>query len=330
MSDASNSLNNNPNNSPNNSAYHLPPLKALKAFEAVGRHQSFKKATEELCVTQSAVSRQISQLEDYLGVKLLERNNRKTQLTDIGQSYLLSLSTAFKGISDATQTLFPSKAQKHFQRSLKIGVGPAFAEYWLTGRIGLFRDQYPQIKLEIHINQNLRIAAPLQDVDVEIYTGSKIFEGYSREPLFQLVDYPVCSPRLIDEPLNEVAELHQYTLLHESSNHWWPRWFEAVGCDEKGKGTGPVIHDETLCVKLAVAGEGIALGDAISTAPYLSSGELMRPVAVGMVTNDWVSIVKKEPVNAGADAASNASPEVSLFCEWLRVEMQRFTLSLKT
>ncbi|MCR8922470.1 LysR substrate-binding domain-containing protein [Dasania sp. GY-MA-18] len=304
----------------NHSAYQLPPLNALKAFEAVGRHQSFKKATVELCVTQSAVSRQISLLEDYLGVKLLERNNRKTQLTDIGQSYLAALTAAFKGISDSTAALFPSKVHKHFQRSLKIGVGPAFAEYWLTGRIGLFRDKYPQIKLEIHINQNLRVAAPLNDVDVEIYTGPKIFEGYSREPLFQIVDYPVCSPRLIDEPLNEVAELHNYTLLHESSNHWWPRWFEAVGCSEKGQGAGPVIHDETLCVKLAVAGEGIALGDAISTAPYLRSGELIKPVAAGMVTNDWVSILKKEHAHDSA--------EVTLFCEWLRSEMQQFIASL--
>ena len=306
-----------------NNEYHLPPLNALKAFEAVGRHLSFKKATEELCVTQSAVSRQISQLEDYLNVKLLERSNRGVRLTALGEEYLKALTTSFAGISNATQALFPSKISKHYQRTLKIGVGPTFAEYWLTSRIGQFRDRFPQLKLEIHINQyqSNKAEAPLDDVDIEIYTGNKRFAGFAIEQLFQIIDYPVCSPRLIDDPLNSVEELHNYTLLHEDSSHWWPRWFEAVGCQEKGKGDGPVIHDETLTIKLAVAGEGIALGDAISTGPYLRSGELIKPVDEGMVTDDWVCLLSKEN--------KPLSPEAELFSQWLKSEMAQFKLELE-
>ena len=306
-----------------NNEYHLPPLNALKAFEAVGRHLSFKKATEELCVTQSAVSRQITQLEDYLDVKLLERSNRGVKLTHLGEEYLKSLTEAFRGISDSTAALFPSKTSKHYQRTLKIGVGAAFAEYWLTSRIGQFRDKFPQLKLEIHINQfqYKKAEAPLDDVDIEIYTGAKHFSGFKTEPLFQLIDYPVCSPRLIEEPLSEVDELRNYALIHEDSTHWWPRWFEAVGSTSKARCDGPVIHDETLTIKLAVAGEGVALGDAISTAPYLRNGELIKPVKEGMVTDDWVSLLTREN--------HPLSPEAKLFSEWLKSEMAQFKLGLE-
>ena len=302
--------------------YHLPPLNALKAFEAVGRHLSFKLAAEELCVTQSAVSRQITQLESYLNVKLLERSNRGVKLTHLGEEYLSSLTKAFQGISDSTAALFPSKTSKHYQRTLKIGVGAAFAEYWLTSRIGQFRDKYPQLKLEIHINQfqYKKAEAPLDDVDVEIYTGSKKFPGYHVDPLFQLIDYPVCSPRLIETPLNNVDELRNFALIHEDSTHWWPRWFEAVGSKSKESCEGPVIHDETLTIKLAVAGEGVALGDAISTAPYLRDGELIKPVKEGMVTDDWVSLLTREN--------KPPSPEAELFSEWLKSEMAQFKLAL--
>lgn len=302
--------------------YNLPPLNALKAFEAVGRNLSFKQASQELCVTQSAVSRQISQLEAYLNVKLFERSNRGVKLTTIGAEYLEALTTAFHGISQSTAGLFPNTENKTYQRTLKIGVGPAFAEYWLTSRIGQFRDRFPQLKLEIHINQYQydKAQAPLAHVDVEIYTGANELEGFSLEPLFQLIDYPVCSPRLIEAPLSSVNELHNFTLLHEGSAHWWPRWFEAVGSQAKGDCAGPVIHDETLCIKLAVAGEGIAIGDDISTAPYLKTGELVKPVTEGMVTNDWVSLLTRE--------GATSTPEIELFCQWLRGEMAQFKLEL--
>jgi len=303
--------------------YNLPPLNALKAFEAVGRNLSFTQASRELCVTQSAVSRQITQLEGHLGVKLFERSNRGIKLTAIGSEYLEALTRAFRGISQSTASLFPSTVSKTYQRTLKIGVGPAFAEYWLTSRIGQFRARFPQLKLEIHINQNQydKAEGPLAHVDVEIYTGTNKFKGFSLEPLFQLIDYPVCSPLLIEGSLSSADELHNYTLLHEGSPHWWLNWFKAVGCPAKGDGTGPVIHDETLCIKLAVAGEGIALGDAISTAPYLKTGELVKPVTEGAVTSDWVSLLTRE--------GATPTPEIDLFSQWLRGEMAQFKLELE-
>ncbi len=304
----------------------LPPLTALKTFEAVGRHLSFKKATEELCVTPSAVSRQIKLLEDYLGARLLIRNNRKTELTDQGKAYLLVVNHALSDIGEATRTLFPGhdRSQAQGQR-LKLGVGAAFAEYWLTNRIGGFRDLNPDIDLEIHINQAVSVQeAPLAHVDIEIYTGGLQFEGYEHEKLFQLLDYPVCSPRLIRPKVPPLAleSLQDFTLLHENSNHWWPQWFSHVATRApENAHKGPVIHDETLSIKLAVAGEGVALGDDISAAQFLRSGELIRPVKEAMLTDDWVCLLTQ------SDAPMRRS--VMLFRSWLLAEMAVFRLEVE-
>ncbi len=299
----------------------LPPLTALRTFESVGRHLSSKKATEELCVTASAVSRQIRLLEEYLGVPLLIRNNRKTELTDQGREYLLTLNRAFSEIDEATRTLFPSQDWAQSNReTLKLGVGAAFAEYWLASRIGGFRDLHPDLDLEIHVNQAVSgQEAPLPQVDLEIYTGAEEFAGFEQERLFQLVDYPVCSPRLLGHKLSPVSldTLLDLTLLHEGSNHWWPRWLKSVsGAVPANASVGPILHDETLSIKLAVAGEGVALGDAISTTEYLRSGELIRPVAESMLTNDWVCLLVRSDSLQGRGA--------QLFRRWLRAEMEVF------
>jgi LysR family glycine cleavage system transcriptional activator len=299
----------------------MPSLTALRAFEAVGRHLSFKKATEELCVTPSAVSRQIRLLEEHLGQRLLIRNNRKTVLTEQGEEYLLVLNRAFTDIAGATDTLFPARVQggKKVQR-LRLGVGAAFAEYWLTSRIGGFRDRHPDLELEIHITQTASgRETPSLDLDLEIYTGSSSFPGLKTERLFQLIDYPVCSPRLLRSWVSPLAldQLRTFTFLHEGSRHWWPRWFEHVsGPNLEAVASGPIIYDETLAIKMAVAGEGLALGDDISCAQYLRSGELLRPVKEVMVTDDWVSLLYQSSATKRA--------EVQLFRQWLLAEMGRF------
>lgn len=104
--------------------YNLPPLNALKSFEAFSRHLNLRDAAQELCVTESAVSRQLKQLEGYLGVKLLERVGRNSQLTDVGQHYSRALSQGLYVMSEATERLFPPLTRYGFRQVLKIGVGP--------------------------------------------------------------------------------------------------------------------------------------------------------------------------------------------------------------
>ena len=292
----------------------LPPLNALKAFEAYGRHMNMKAAADELCVTPSAVSRQLRQLEDYLGVKLLERVGRSTLLTESGKRYLSSVSDSLKRISSATDDIFPRKRHLPRPRILKIGCGPVFAEFWLAGKIGRFRQQNPDIELQIQINHNVVVDMPLDNVDVEVYTGHLDWPDFHSEALFQIRDFPVCSPALLEKygsPSN-LEELSRMPLLHEGSMHWWPGWLKAMGCQGGIEAAGTLVFDETLCLKLALAGEGVALVDDISAREYLTRGELIRPVDHEEVTDDWVMLL------VATDKRDN--PLVNTFCHWLQSE----------
>src|SRR5690606_14082441 len=134
-------------------ARRLPPLNALRAFEAAARHLSFTRAAEELFVTQAAVSHQIRLLEDHLGLKLFRRLNRKLLLTEAGQQYLPSVRSAFDELNAATQRLEAGDRQG----ILTVSVIPSFAARWLVPRLGRFREAHPEI--------DLRLAATLANVD---------------------------------------------------------------------------------------------------------------------------------------------------------------------
>lgn len=301
--------------------YNLPPLNALKTFEAFGRHLNLHDAADELCVTQSAVSRQLRHLEEHLGVKLLERIGRSTQLTDLGHRYLNTLSTSLSSISDMTDSLFP-KQRTGGQELLLIGIDPIFAHYWLTPRLGSFRKQHPEIALELYVNHNMLMEAPLEQVDLEIYTGRVFPLELHCDKLFHIHDFAVCSPSLLegDRQIQTARDLLQLPLLHEGSPHWWPAWLEAVGCTEKPDKVGPVIYDEVLCIKLALEGQGVVLGDHISSADFLRNGKLVRPTSDTMVTEDWVSLlIKPEKLR---------NPAVEAFRNWIQQAMADFKKQL--
>lgn len=303
--------------------YHLPPLNALKAFEAFSRHLNLRDAAQELCVTESAVSRQLKQLETFLGVKLLERVGRNSQLTDVGQHYSKALSQGLSTISEATERLFPYPSRRGVRQVLKIGVGPVFAEYWLSTRLGEFRELHPNIDLELHVNHNLLLEAPLERVDVEIYTGNATHPEFLCDRLFQIQDFAVCSPALLHEigEVTQVSDLLKFPLLHEGSTHWWAQWFSSAGCRQKTPKHGPIIYDQIQCIKLALAGEGIALADHISTLDHIKNGELVRPIKHKLITEHWISLLIKPEKMKEAP--------VLAFRKWLLTSMKAFKSGLE-
>ncbi|NVK36891.1 MAG: LysR family transcriptional regulator [Gammaproteobacteria bacterium] len=301
----------------------LPPLNPLKTFEAFSRHLNLRDAAQELYVTESAVSRQLKQLEVYLGVKLLERVGRNSQLTDVGQHYSKALSQGFYVIAEATERLFPRPDHLGVRQVLKIGVGPVFAEYWLSKRLGEFRALHPNIDLELHVNHNLLLEAPLERVDLEIYTGNATHNEFLCDPLFQIQDFAVCSPSLLNEigKVSDVNELRKFPLLHEGSTHWWAQWFKSAGCKQKLPKNGPIIYDQIQCIKLALAGEGIALADHISTLEHMQNGELVRPIKHKLITQHWISLlIKPEKIKE--------APVVA-FRHWLLNSMAQFKSELE-
>ncbi|ABM01808.1 LysR substrate-binding domain-containing protein [Shewanella amazonensis] len=302
--------------------YNLPPLNALKSFEAFSRHLNLRDAAQELCVTESAVSRQLKQLEGYLGVKLLERVGRNSQLTDVGQHYSRALSQGLYVMSEATERLFPPLTRYGFRQVLKIGVGPVFAEYWLSKRLGEFRALHPNIDLELHVNHNLLLEAPLERVDLEIYTGNATHNEFLCDRLFQIQDFAVCSPSLLKRigHVTKVSELRKFPLLHEGSTHWWSEWFKSAGCQQQPAKHGPIVYDQIQCIKLALAGEGIALADHISTLDHIKNGELVRPTTHKLITAHWISLLIKPEKRQEAPVVA--------FRDWLLGSMQEFKSSL--
>lgn len=296
-------------------------MTALRSFEAFGRHLNLRDSADELCVTQSAISRQIKQLEGHLGVKLIQRNGRQSQLTELGSQYLQTISQSLGDIAQQTQLLFPNHRTNTDKPCIKLGIGPVLAEYWLLPRLEDLRQQFPSLDLEIYINRGANSETPLSHVDIELFYGPLDSSDYQCEKLFNICDFPVCSPDLIPQgqSISNLEDMLQYPLIHEVSPHWWPAWLSAVGYAGISDNHGPLIEDETLTIKLALHGQGIAMGDFLSCYQYLQEGRLIRPVKEMLVTDEWVCLLLKPHQH---------KPHIEQFCDWLRRQMYQFTAQL--
>ena len=210
-------------------ARRLPPLNAVKAFEAAARHLSFTRAAEELFVTQAAVSHQIKALEEYLGLKLFRRKNRSLLLTEEGQSYFLDIKDIFTQLADATDRLLARSAIG----SLTVATSPSFAIQWLVPRLAKFSEKNPEIDVRIKAVDD-EDGSLTDDVDVAIYYGMGNWQGMRADKLRNEVLIPVCSPLLLNgpKPLEKPSDLRNHTLLHDSSRQDWQAWFRQCGITE--------------------------------------------------------------------------------------------------
>ena len=197
----------------------VPPLNALKAFEAAARHLSFTKAAEELYVTQAAVSHQIKTLEEHLGLKLFLRKNRSLLLTEEGQGYFLDIKEIFTQLIDATEKLLARGAKG----SLTVSLTPSFAIQWLVPRLSLFNELHPEIDVRIKA-QDQDENSLTDDVDIAIYYGRGHWSGVQTYKLHTEYLVPLCSPLLLSghKPLNQPSDLAQHTLLHDTTRRFHP------------------------------------------------------------------------------------------------------------
>jgi len=251
----------------------LPPLNALKAFEAAARHLSFTKAAEELFVTQAAVSHQVKALEAYLAAKLFLRRNRSLMLTAEGQSYYVDLKDIFDEIAQATARL----KQSTEVGSLTISLPPSFAILWFVPRLSRFREAYPDIDVRIRAVDEVD-SSLTDDVDVAIYYGNGSWPGLTAYKLHKEYLLPVCSPLLLNgsKPLREPRDLLNHTLLHDETRNAWKDWFKLVGIDKDKGDNGPVFSHSNLALKAAVHGQGIALANNVLVKPEIDAGHLIR------------------------------------------------------
>jgi LysR family glycine cleavage system transcriptional activator len=285
----------------------LPPLNALRAFEAAARHESFAGAAAELRVDHASVSRHVRALEARLGVTLFRRATRGVVLTPAGRQYLQAVSAAFDGIAEATDVLAKPK-----QAQIRISVEPAFAARWLIHRLGRFNAKHPDY--DVVLDSSPRIVDLRRDeADLAIRHGQGGWPGLRQDLLATSRLYPVGRPELRGGRRANLqpADLRAFVLLHEDDGQLWRRWFATAGVTDVNVSRGPRILETNLAIDAAIAGQGIALADAVLIAEDLDAGRLAKLCNVPLADNGYYLV--------GLAGALRRRP-FAAFRDWLLAE----------
>jgi len=291
----------------------LPPLSAMRSFEAAARHMSFTKAAAELFVTQAAISHQIKALEQDLGVPLFRRLNRSLALTDQGQTLLPYVRTAFDQLTAGVRQL----EQLCCSGVLTVSTTPSFAARWLVGRLGRLQMQHPDIELRLSATERL-VDLTREGFDCGVRHGLGQWPGLSAERLFQAPLAPVCSPDLLagDNPLRTPADLASHTLLHAMDGpDEWRLWLRAAGVDGINLDHGVRFDTGELALKAAAGGLGVAIGRTPLTADDLAAGHLVEPFDLEFADEYAYYFVTPEAIAE--------QPKIAAFRDWLLTEVAR-------
>lgn len=258
-------------------AFRLPPLGALRAFEAAARHVSFTRAATELFVTPGAISRQISSLEEHIGFPLFERSNREVKLTSAGQAYAKSMTEAFAQIGEATRQLQASEKQ----RVLRISAPLTFALRWLMPRLANFKAQHPKNEYRLTTVVPIPLKLATADFDAGIRIFKKSPTDLVAHRLLDIEYVPVCSPRLLtgDKPLNQPEDLRHHVLLHSSARpDDWALWLSKAQLHDLDLNGGSHFESSSVAYEAALEGMGVALAMKALVTDHLASGRLVMPI----------------------------------------------------
>jgi LysR family glycine cleavage system transcriptional activator len=256
----------------------LPPLNALRAFEASARLGSMQRAAHELSVTPSAISQQVQNLEQWVGFPLLDRRARQVQANAEGRVYLAAVSAAFDQISAATEELSAGRVP----RSICITCTPGFAVQWLVPRLQQFQDQHPDIDVRIDASTRM-LDLKVEQVDLAIRHGNGRYPGLVSEKLLDDDLVPVASPRLLAGKgrVKKPADLLNHRLLHIETRDDWRLWFAAQNVDVDWR-LGPLFVDTAIGVQAAVAGKGVILVRRSLIGDELAAERLVAPLPQGL------------------------------------------------
>ena len=252
----------------------MPPLSALRAFEAAARLGGAKQAAQELSVTPAAISHQIRRLEDDLGQALFVRRPRQLRVTPLGQELQRELGEAFGAIADAVR-----RARAPDRRSLTLSVTPAVASRWLVPHLALLRQSCPDLDLRLHVSHE-PVSLDGVEADAAIRYGNGRWPGLTATKLFENVFAPVCSPALAlrdPQALSNVPLLHFAPPGSVSAPVDWPAWQRAARIPGLDAGAGSVFSDETHVISAALAGQGVGLMSLSLVADELRAGSLVQP-----------------------------------------------------
>jgi LysR family glycine cleavage system transcriptional activator len=248
------------------------PLTALRAFEAAGRHESFKRGAAELAVTEAAISRQVRDLESSLGILLFSRDHRAVHLTDKGHDLLARVSMSFDAIDSALTMVAGLE-----QQSISVSVEPTFANLFLVPALGDFSQLHPDLDVRLEANSTL--------VDLRAPDGPSLAIRYSLEGtswpniearmLFEDWLTPMVSGKLA-RTLQQYEDLPHFKLLKDETSNAWTRWLSSAGIEELPQ-WGPTFSNAATAVQGAEFGQGAVLGNRLLCGRLLRSGRIVAP-----------------------------------------------------
>jgi len=295
----------------------LPPLNALKAFEAAARHESFTRAAEELCVTQGAVSHQVKALEADLAIKLFNRERQRLIITEAGRDYLAVVRDALDRIAVGTERLL------HRQSAgvLTVSTSPDFAAKWLVHRLGHFAEAHAGIDLRVSATMH-HVDFAREDVDMAVRHGDGNWPGLDAVQLSAEQLFAICSPKLMSgRRLARPADILKFPLIHLDSRADWTKWLRVAGISDDNVRHGPVLNRASMVIDAAINGQGIALARTTLAAWDLINGRLVRPFAEALRLSKTYWIVCPK-------ATSNV-PKIVTFRDWLLAEAAQDLRQLK-
>ncbi|RED12712.1 transcriptional regulator GcvA [Pontivivens insulae] len=291
----------------------LPPLTALRAFEAASRHMSFRDAADELAVTPAALSYQIKSLEEHLGVPLFRRLNRAVELTEEGRVLAPGTRDAF----DQLRASWRATQRLAEDTTLTITAGPGFTAKWLAPRMFDFAQMNPEI--DMRVSASLKIMDFMRDeIDVAIRFGTSSDEGLHSVHLLDEWLSPVMTPSLAEQ-INEPRDLLDLMLIHDESLNFlsappgWRAWFKHAGVEVPETLHGHRFSQADHAIDMALEGTGVVLGRSSLCDRYLLSGRLVTPFRLALTIPAHYRLI--------CPLGQQGRPAIATFTEWIKAEI---------
>jgi LysR family glycine cleavage system transcriptional activator len=287
------------------------PVGPLRAFDVAARNLNLSAAAEEMNVTHAAVSRQVKQLEERLGVKLFERLPRGLRLTAQGALLAEGTRAAFDRLASALEDV----STPTVRRKLTISTFSSLNARWLMPRVRSFSMLFPDVDLQVMTSAQL-VDFAREDVDIAIRFGRGNYPGLHVVPLFKPREIVVCSPALLKggPPLKVITDLRHFPLLHDDSHRSWIRWLDAVGAKGINPRRGIICGDRNSMLQAALEGQGVAIASEVFAASELAAGRLVK-VFDQEVTSEYAIYAVCLPRRLN-------DPMVAGVMEWLEKEAQ--------
>lgn len=301
-------------------SFRLPPLNALRAFEAAARHENISRAAAELCVSPGAISRHIAILERHIGQRLLVRQHRGVIPTAAGAGYLQEVAQAFRQIETATRSLDQDTVSSE---GLRVRLFATLMSEWLAPRLDGFRALHPQIRLRLSATVQ-PIDSIGEDADIAAMLRPENPGNLHSELLFHALFTPVCAPALLegDKPLRRAEDLRHHTLLYSPPHvRYWTKWLALAGADAVKPEVGLRFESSSHAYQAARRGGGVALGQVAFLLDDIQSGRLVAPFRL--------AVENPRPYCMVCERSRRYESDLAAFSEWVLAEARQTRMDIK-